>query len=174
MAGRTERFFGNFGWALALASVGGRRGRLGRGGWLCLGHRGGWLRNRPLPRAGTITPVLIAASFFAVFRGAVELRGLPAPPMACGLLARGTAIASLGAGGQKPAFTAFEQTAAAARMVPAQAERPVRVLTGGVGAATVRTAHGRCYSRRSRRREASPSRRWCWRNEGSRVHRRAT
>lgn len=63
MAGMAKRFFGNFGWALALAGSRGRGRWLRHGSWL---YRGGRLLDRPLPLAGAIPLALVAASLFAV------------------------------------------------------------------------------------------------------------
>src|SRR5262249_62167135 len=92
-------------------------------------------------------PALVATAFFTVVGGAIALRGLPAPPAACGVPAAGAAIARLGPGGQEPALAALEQTTAARRLGTAQGARPVGVLTGERRWATVQQAHGRCCSR---------------------------
>jgi hypothetical protein len=114
-------------WALALAVARQR----GDGG------------SRPLPDTAAVTAALIAASAFAVVGGAIALTGLPASPASGCLLATQAAITRLWPRRRKPAFTAFKQTAAAARMVTAQRGRPVGLLTGECQSARVKQAHGR-------------------------------
>jgi len=144
MAGLAGRLFRNIGWALALDCL-----RTGVDG--------------SLPHPDTIAPALVAAVLLAVLGIAIALTGLPAPPAASLLPASDATVAGLGTGWEKPTLATFEQTAAAVRMVTAQAEPAVSILTAVVASVTVATAHGRWYSRRSRRREASPSRRHhCW------------
>jgi hypothetical protein len=118
MAGLAHGFFGKFRWALALG--GGRAG---------LGHGAGF-GDRPLAQASTVTPALVAPALFALVGGAIALTGVPTSPLACRLLTGSTAVARLRPCRQKPAFAAFEQTAAAARMTTAQGERSANLLTG--------------------------------------------
>ena len=99
---------------------------------------------RPTRRIGAWTlQGILAAAFLAVVAGAIALGGLPAPP-APGRQAAGSAtVAGLGAVGDEPAFAALEQATAAARVMMAQSERTVAVLTAAVASRTVTKAHGR-------------------------------
>src|SRR5262249_25901983 len=102
VTGNARGFFGNFGWALALA---GRRRRTGRGGRGCrLGIGTGPLL---LPTAA-VAPGLVAAALFAVGGGPIALRGMPAPPAAGGVTACGAAVPCLGPLGEEPALATLE------------------------------------------------------------------
>jgi len=123
VTGTTRKIFGNFACALALG-----RGR-------AADLQGGPLLTLP------ITPTLRLPTLLAVRTGAITLGSPPAPPVPRRLLTGRTAIACLGTSGTKPAFTALQQTAAAAERLPA--DRPEESLTPTAVAGKVKGAHGR-------------------------------
>jgi hypothetical protein len=165
MARPGRKLFPIFGWALALANGSGdgrRRGWVSRhrisqrSEWLDLGCRGHWVgKRRPLPDTVTIASGLIAAALPAVGSGSVVLTGMPASPAPCGLLAVRAAVTCLWLVGQVPAFAAFEEATATARMPAAGAEW----LTRRQCQKKLRMAHGRDDSRAVRRRGGGTSRR---------------
>lgn len=147
VAGQSRGFFGNSGWALALA---GRRGR----GWR-LGIETGPL----LLPAAAVASGLITAACLTVGGGPVALRGVPPPPAAGGVPAGGAAVPCLGPPGQEPALAALEQAAAAAGVPTPRARRQGQRLTHGRWGWRLSLAHGRDCSRAVRRRGGDAPRR---------------
>jgi hypothetical protein len=144
VAGQSRRFFGNSGWALALA---GRRCR----------HRIG--TGPSLLPAAAVASGLVTAALLAVGGGPVALRGVPPPPAAGGVPAGGTAVPCLGPPGQEPALAALEQAAAAAGVPAPPARRRCQQLTHGRWGWRLHLAHGRVCSRAVRRRGGDAPRR---------------
>ena len=123
VTGTARKIFGNFPCALAL------------GRWRAADLRGRRLLTLP------ITPTLRPPTLLAVGTGSITPGRPPAPPVSGGLLTGGTAIARLRTSRTEPALTPFQQTAAAAKRLPAGvAEEP---LTRTAVAGKVKGAHGR-------------------------------
>ncbi len=144
VAGQSRGFFGNSGWALALA---GRRCR----------HRIG--TGPSLLPAAAVASGLVTAALLAVGGGPVALRGVPAAPAACGVPAGGAAVPCLGPPGQEPALTAFEQAPATARVPTTRTGHQGGRLTRGRGGWRLHLAHGRDCSRAVGRRGGDAPRR---------------
>jgi hypothetical protein len=89
--------------------------------------------------AAAMASGLVAAVLLAVGGGPVALTGQPPPPAASGVLADRATVARLGSTRQEPAFTSFEQAAAAAGMPTAR----TGWLTRHQRARKLRMAHGR-------------------------------
>jgi hypothetical protein len=165
MTRSARKLFQIFGWALALANGNGDgRGRRWvsrhrirqRSEWPDFRCRCHWVgKRRPLPYTVTIASGLIAAALPAVGSGSVVLTGMPAAPAPCGLLTVRTAITCLWLVGQVPAFAAFEEATATARVPAAGAEW----LTRRQCQRKLRMAHGRDDSRAVRRRGGGTPRR---------------
>ena len=73
---------------------------------------------------------LVPAALFALGGGPISLTGMPAPPAPGSVLASRATIACLGPLGQEPAFAAFQQAPAAARMPTARAGAVVDLSQG--------------------------------------------
>jgi hypothetical protein len=165
MARSGRKLFPIFGWALALAngSDDGRRSRWvsrlrirQRSECLDFGCQGHWVgKRRPQPYTVTIASGLIAAVLPAAGSGSVVLTGMPASPAPGGLLAVRAAITCLRLVGQVPAFAAFEEATATARVPAAGADW----LTRRQCERKLRMAHGRDDSRAVRRRGGGTPRR---------------
>lgn len=165
-ARQSARFWAIFGWALAyVLAVGGDNWcRIGRECGLDLDHRQGRLDGRclgrglgkscSLPFATTLG--LLSSAFLALDGGSISLTGMPGPPVRRSFLTSRAAITSLGPRWQEPAFAAFKEAPAAARVPTAKAAW----LTQCQRAGTLDRAHGRACSRAVRRREGGTSRRY--------------
>jgi len=140
---QTAKFRENFGWALAYAmAVGGSHWcRIGRECGLDFDHREGRLDGRrlgrglgkscSLPLTLAMASGLFSAAFLALDGGSISLTGMPGPPALRSLLTSRAAITSLGPRWQEPAFAAFQEAPATARVPTTKVVRLTRHQRAG-------------------------------------------